>query len=122
MSPDDTHTQDPCDIAPVLTDLLHTVETNNCDPTGTYTLPARAAEQPAYTVEITVAATPADRRSQPDKHSYCLDCEWTASTTEHPHAEVTTRMVRHATETGHDIESTTTPDVLGDGTDRSPSL
>jgi hypothetical protein len=122
MSPDDPPSQPSCDVETALTALLHTVQADDCGPAGTYTLPALGAEQPAYTVEITVAATPADRRSQSDKHSYCLDCEWTVSTAEYPHPEVTNRMVRHATETGHDIESTTSSGVLGDGTDRRPSL
>lgn len=84
--------------------------------------PARAADQAAYTVEITVAATPAARRGQQPTHSYCLDCDWTVSTAAYPREEVTDRMVRHAVETGHDIESTNPLDALDDGTDRSPSV
>jgi hypothetical protein len=88
-----------------LKQLLHTAQTTGDDPQGTYTLPAPDEEHSAYTVEITVAAT-ADERTQQRHYSYCLDCDWTVSTAEYPRADVSRRMVDHATETGHDIEST----------------
>jgi hypothetical protein len=88
-----------------LKQLLHTAQTTDGDLQGTYTLPASDEDHPAYTVEITVADT-ADERTQQHYDSYCLHCDWTVSTAEYSRAEVSRRMVNHATETGHDIEST----------------
>jgi predicted small metal-binding protein len=86
-----------------LTNLLHTATANGEDPQGTYTVPAIDG-RPAYTVEIT--EIPADeRQARREQHSYCLHCDWSVSTDEYPRDEVSTRMVQHAIETGHDIES-----------------
>jgi hypothetical protein len=92
------------DFETTLTHLLHTAQTTDGDPQGTYTLPAPDEDQPAYTVEITVTAT-ADERTQQHHESYCLQCDWAVSTAEYSRTDVTRRMVEHATETGHDIES-----------------
>jgi predicted small metal-binding protein len=96
------------DFETALTHLLHTAQTTDGDLQGTYTLPVPDEEQPAYTVEITVAAT-ADERTQQHHESYCLQCDWSVSTAEYSRADVSRRLVDHATETGHDIESTERP-------------
>lgn len=101
-----------------LTQLLHSVQTTDGDPQGTYTLPAPDEDQPAYTVEITVAAT-ADERPQQHHESYCLQCDWAVSTAEYSRGDVSRRLVDHAVETGHDIESTERPILTEtDSTDR----
>ena len=104
MAPDDMQTsQHTRTVETALTYLLHTAIANGEDPQGTYTLPATNGE-PAYTVEIT-ETTVDETRSRRGHHSYCLHCDWTVSTAEYPRAEVSQRMVNHAVETGHDIES-----------------
>jgi predicted small metal-binding protein len=104
-----------------LTQLLHSVQTTDGDPRGTYTLPAPDEDHPAYTVEITVAAT-ADERPQQRHESYCLECDWSASTAEYSRADVSRRLVDHAVETGHDMESTKRPILTEtDSTDRPTS-
>lgn len=84
--------------------FLHRVQTTEGDPQGTYTLPAPDTERPAYTVEITTT-TADERQARQGQHSYCLHCDWTVSTAELPRDEVSQQMVRHAVETGHDIDS-----------------
>jgi predicted small metal-binding protein len=109
MSADDTQTsRNTRSFETALKQLLHTAQTTEGDPQGTYTVPAPDEDHPAYTVEITVAAT-ADERSQRRQYSYCLECDWTVSTAEYPRADVSRRLVDHATETDHDIESITQP-------------
>jgi predicted small metal-binding protein len=122
MSPeDDSIHQETRSFETALTQLLHTAQTTEGDPRGTYTLPAPDEDHPAYTVEITVAAT-ADERPQQRHESYCLECDWSVSTTEYPRAEVSRRLVDHAVETGHDIESTERPILTEtDGTSRPVS-
>lgn len=113
--------QRPHPFETALTQLLHTAQTTDSDPQGTYTVPAPDEDNPAYTVEITAAAI-ADERSQQRHESYCLECDWTVSTADYPRAEVTRRIVDHAVETGHDIESTERPILTEtDSTDRSTS-
>jgi predicted small metal-binding protein len=102
---DDSIHQQTHSFETALTQLLHTAQTTDGDPQETYTLPAPDEDHPAYTVEITVAAT-ADERPQQCHESYCLECDWTVSTAAYPRAEVSRRMIDHAVETGHDIEST----------------
>jgi predicted small metal-binding protein len=118
---DDSIHQETRSFETALRQLLHTAQTTDGDPEGTYTLPAPDEDHPAYTVEITVAAT-ADERPQQRHESYCLECDWSASTAEYSRAEVSRRMVDHAVETGHDIESTERPILTEtDGTDRPTS-
>jgi predicted small metal-binding protein len=38
-------------------------------------------------------------------HAYCLDCDWTAST--HSSAALSSRLLDHALESGHDVDSIT---------------
>lgn len=63
-------------------------------------------------MEITIAATAAEQSHQ-HYDSYCLQCDWTVNTAEYPRVDVTRRLVEHATETGHDIESTERPPPTG---------
>lgn len=84
--------------------FLDTVPGSECDLQGTYTVPSSGTESGAYTVEITVEPT-ADGHNQEIRHSYCLDCEWSVSTAEYTEQEVSSRVVHHAVETGHDIDS-----------------
>jgi hypothetical protein len=84
--------------------LLNMARDNECDPQGTYTVPTPASEVEAYTVEITVEPT-ANGYDQEIKHSQCLDCEWSVNTAEYPPQETSSRVVRHAVKTGHDIDS-----------------
>jgi hypothetical protein len=109
MSADDIQTsRNTRSFETALKQLLHTAQTTKCDPQGSYTVPAPDEDHPAYTVKITVAAT-ADERIEQCQYSYCLDCDWTVSTTEYPRSDVSRRVVDHATATGHDIESTDQP-------------
>jgi hypothetical protein len=118
---DDSIHQQTRSFETALKQLLHTAQTTDGDPQGTYTLPAPDEDQPAYTVEVTVTAT-ADERTQQYHESYCLQCDWSASTAEYSRADVSRRLVDHATETGHDIESTERPILTEtDGTDRPTS-
>jgi hypothetical protein len=118
---DDSIHQQPRSFETALKQLLHTAQTTEGDPQGTYTLPAPDEDHPTYTVEITVAAT-ADEPPQQCHESYCLECDWTVSTAEYSRADVTRRMVDHAVETGHDIESTERPILTEtDSTDRPTS-
>jgi predicted small metal-binding protein len=100
---DDSIHQETRSFETALTQLLQTAQTTEDDPEGTYTLPAPDEDHPAYTVEIT--KTTADERAQQRHESYCLECDWSVSTAEYPRAEVSQRLVDHAVETGHDIES-----------------
>lgn len=109
---DDSIHQQTRSFETALTQLLHTAQPTEGDLQGTYTLPAPDEDQPAYTVEITVAAT-ADERSQQHHESYCLQCDWSVSTAEYSRAEVSRRLVDHAVETGHDIESADRADLTG---------
>ena len=84
--------------------FLDTARGNECDPQGTYTVPTPASEGRAYTVEITVEPT-ANGYDREIRHSQCLDCEWSVNTAEYPEQETSSRVVRHAVETGHDIDS-----------------
>lgn len=93
--------------------FLDTVHGNGCDLQGTYTVPSPATEVEAYTVEIT-AEPLADGHDQEIRHSYCLDCEWSVSTAEYPEQEVSSLVVDHAVETGHDIDSSYL-EVVADG-------
>jgi hypothetical protein len=99
--------------------LLDRARGNECDPQGTYTVPTPASEGGAYTVEITVEPT-ADGYNQEIRHSQCLDCEWSVNTAEYPPRETSSRVVRHAVETGHDIDSSYIE--LSTGTDSNGSL
>jgi predicted small metal-binding protein len=118
---DDSIHQETRSFETALTQLLHSVQTTDVNPQGTYTLPAADEDHPAYTVEITVADT-ADERTQQHYDSYCLHCDWTVSTAEYSRAEVSRRLVDHAVETGHDIESTERPILTEtDSTDRPTS-
>lgn len=95
-------------------DMVHGTE---CDLQGTYTIPSAAPEEGAYTVEVTVEPT-ADSHCREIRHSYCLDCEWSVSTAEFPEQEVSSQVVHHAVETGHDIDSSyleVGADDTGDG-------
>jgi predicted small metal-binding protein len=105
MSPEDSFIhQQSCSFETALRQLLHTAQTTDSDPQGTYTVPAPDKERPAYTVEITTT-TADERRPRRGQHSYCLHCDWTVSTAELPRDEVSRQIVRHAVETGHDINS-----------------
>lgn len=109
------------DFETALTHLLHTEHTTDGEPQGSYTLPALGDDLPAYTVEITVAAT-ADERPQQHHENYCLQCDWSVSTAEYPREELNRRMIRHRGETGHDIESTERSILTEtDSIDRPPS-
>jgi predicted small metal-binding protein len=99
----------------VLEQFLDIAHGNEYDPEGKYTV--AAPEAGAYTVEITVEPT-ADARNQEIKHSHCLDCGWSVSTAEYPRQEVSSRVVRHAVETSHDIDSSYV-EVVTDGGDGS---
>jgi hypothetical protein len=88
-----------------LKELLQTAHTHGDDPQGTYTLPVSAEGEPAYTVEITAESTAADEDTDEIKHSYCLDCGWSVSTAECPSQEISSLIVQHAVEAGHDIDS-----------------
>ena len=104
MATDDMHpSQHTRTVETALTDLLQSATANGEDPAGTYTLPA-TDEKPAYTVEITVTTTD-ETQSRRGQHCYCLHCKWSVSTAEYPRDEVNRRLVNHAVETGHDIES-----------------
>jgi hypothetical protein len=122
MSTDDDYiSQQSRSFETALKQLLHTAQPTDGDLQGTYTLPAADEANPAYTVEITVAAT-ADERAQQRHESYCLQCDWSVSTAEYSRADVSRRLVEHAVETGHDIESTERPILPEtDGTDRPDS-
>jgi hypothetical protein len=84
--------------------LLDIARDNECDPQGTYTVPTPASGVGAYTVEITVEPT-ANGYDQEIRHNQCLDCEWSVNTAEYPPQGTSSRVVRHAVETGHDIDS-----------------
>jgi hypothetical protein len=93
------------DLETALTDLLHTATAQGEAPQGTYTVPAADGES-AYTVEIaTISANTNERQARREQHSYCLHCDWSVSTDECSRAEMNTRLVQHAIETDHDIES-----------------
>jgi hypothetical protein len=118
---DDSIHQQTHSFETALTQLLHTAQLTDGDPQGTYILPAPDEDHPTYTVEITVAAT-ADERPQPRHESYCLQCDWAVSTAEYSRTDVNRRLVDHAVETGHDIESTERSSLSEtDGTDRPTS-
>jgi predicted small metal-binding protein len=46
----------------------------------------------------------------PIRRSYCLDCDWSATSRNRSRQELTSLVVEHATEYGHDIESEIIPD------------
>jgi predicted small metal-binding protein len=47
------------------------------------------------------------------KYSYCLDCSWSASTADHSRQELSSLILEHAVETGHDIDTTSVdPDQM----------
>lgn len=97
-------TDDPA-LEPALRQLLEAAQPITDDPTGTYTVPAQGPDTPAYTIEIT-AKSPADSAQTTHRISYCLDCDWQVSTADYPAQAVSTQVLDHALETGHDIEST----------------
>jgi predicted small metal-binding protein len=88
-----------------LEQLIEAAQTANDDPTGTYTVPARNANGPAYTVEITTQPSTDENQMTANRVSYCCECGWRASTADYSSQEVSSRAVQHAVETGHDIES-----------------
>lgn len=100
-------TPDDSAVATALRQLFEAAQPITDDPTGIYTIPAQGPDTPAYTIEITAAST--DSAQTTYRVSYCLDCEWRVSTADHPADEVSTQMLYHALETGHDIESTERP-------------
>jgi hypothetical protein len=100
--------------------LIEAAQTSNDDPTGTYTVPARNSGRPAYTVEITTRPTTNGDQTTANRVSYCCECGWRASTADYPSQEVSSRAVKHAVETGHDIESDRHPHPLSDN--RVPSI
>jgi hypothetical protein len=121
LTEDDSIHQQSRSFETALTHLLHTAQTTDGDLQGTYTLPAPDEDHPAYTVEITVAAT-ADEHPQQHHERYCLQCDWAVSTAEYSRTDVNRRMVEHATATGHDIDSTERPILPEtDGTSHSAS-
>jgi predicted small metal-binding protein len=88
-----------------LEQLIETAQVPNDDPTGTYTVPARNADRPAYTVEITTKPTTDESQATANRVSYCCECGWRVTTADYSSQEVSSRAVKHAVETGHDIES-----------------
>jgi hypothetical protein len=109
-----------------LEQLIEAVQAATDDPAGTYTVPARNADRPAYTVEITTQPTTDESQTTTTRVSYCCECGWRVSTADYPSQEVSSRAVQHAVETGHDIESDrkkgdeSTPLPLSDN--RGPSI
>lgn len=107
----------------VLEQFITAVQTTTDDPAGTYTVPTRDSEKPAYSVEITAQPSVDDTGQTPTTRvSYCRECEWRVSTADYSSQEVSSQAVEHAVETGHDIESADRVDMTGlDGSDRPDS-
>lgn len=103
-------------IAMALERLLLAAQPPDGDPTGTYTVPAHGSDRPTYTVAITAEST-ADDSSQAtaSRVSYCLDCEWSVSSANYSAQEMNVRIIEHAVETGHEIESDDTAGPVAPG-------
>jgi hypothetical protein len=42
---------------------------------------------------------------QRTRRAYCLDCDWTANTTTHSRHDLTSLLLDHALDSGHDVDT-----------------